>query len=98
MAKENGEAARTTSAMFTKAITTTTKSVDSDYLLGPREMFTRASTKMTSVTDMVRCTGLTSHATKASGFVVFSTGTGECASPTALKRRATLRTTCIKSK
>lgn len=98
MAKENGEAARTPSAMFTRGTTTTTKSVDSDYLLGPRAMFTRASTKMTNVTDMERCTGLTNHATKASGFAAFSTGTDECASPTALKKRVTLRTTCIKSR
>jgi hypothetical protein len=61
-------------------------------------MFIRASTKMMNVTDMARCTGLTSHATKASGFAAFSTGMDECASQMALKKRATLRITSIKSR
>jgi len=98
MAKENGEAARTTSAMSMRGTTTTTRSVDSDYLLGPRAMSTRASTKMMNVTDMERCTGLTNRATKESGFAASSTATDECASPMAVKKRATLRTTFIKSK
>lgn len=98
MAKVNGEAARTTSAMSMRGTTTTTRSVDLDYSLGPRAMSTRASTKMTNVTDMEKCTGLTSRATKASGSAASSTATDECASLTAIKKRATLRTTFIKSK
>jgi len=98
MAKENGAAARITNAMSTREITSTTRSVGSGYLLGPRATSSRANTKMMSVKDMEKCTGLTSHATKASGSAEFSMATDECASPTVPKKKATLKTTFIKSK